>query len=91
MKIRALLQLYPLYSHEEVTIDLLDPLWPSWELCDHFLNNFAAVSVPVVPSTLDENTIRCKARTSARNYMKSKPVKFGIRFYLVIGWDIPYI
>lgn len=58
---------------------------------EQFLKNCAAVSVPVGVRDLDENTIQFKERISARSYMKYKLVKFGIRYFIVVGWDIPYL
>lgn len=73
LKIRALFQLYTRYIQEEA---VLDPIWHSRTMSAHFFKKCVKVAVPVGVSALDENTIRCKARTSARSYMKSKPVTF---------------
>lgn len=54
------------------------------------MKNIASVSVPVGVSSLDENAIRCKARTVASSYIKSKPVNFSIRYYLLVRCDVPY-
>ena len=86
--IRASLRFYPAYDH---SVAVADPLWHSRNQQEHFMGNASSVAVPVGVSSLDENTIRCKARTSARSYMKSKPVRFGIRFYTVVAWQLPYL
>eukprot|EP00644_Phytophthora_capsici_P002674 jgi/Phyca11/105700/e_gw1.11.347.1 len=51
---------------------------------------FAAIAVPVGAVSLDENTVRTKARSSARTFMPSKPDKYGVRFYSVVGWESLY-
>lgn len=86
--IRSSLQLYPNYDPEIATVD---PLWHSRVMLEHFTRNASNVAVPFGVTSLDENTVRCKGRTSARCYMKSKPVKFGIRFYAVVGWRYAYL
>ena len=46
-------------------------------MCDveSLLKNSTKISVPVGCSALDKNTLWCKARTSAKSYTKSKPIK----------------
>eukprot|EP00644_Phytophthora_capsici_P010769 jgi/Phyca11/104158/e_gw1.9.687.1 len=36
-------------------------------------------------------TVATKARSKARTYMPSKPDKYGVRFYAVVGWDSLYV
>eukprot|EP00644_Phytophthora_capsici_P014966 jgi/Phyca11/128420/e_gw1.76.136.1 len=36
-------------------------------------------------------TVATKARSKARTYMPSKPYKYGVRFYAVVGWDSLYV
>jgi hypothetical protein len=88
--IRANLKFYPddWYNHNRA---VQDPLWHSRLMLQHFMKNAASVAVPKGCSALDENTVRCKARTTAKTYMKSKPTKFGIRFYSVVGWIYAYM
>lgn len=86
--IRSSLCFYPEYDHE---IAVLDPLCHSRIMLQHFLKNASSVAVPKGCSAPDENTVRCKARTGARSYMKSKPVRFGIRFYAVVGSKHAYL
>ncbi|GMF49486.1 unnamed protein product [Phytophthora fragariaefolia] len=52
--------------------------------------DFAAIAVPIGAVSLDENTVRTKARSSAKTYMPSKPDKYGVRFYSVVGWKSLY-
>ncbi len=87
-EIRSNLKFYPEYDH---AVAVVDPLWHSRVMLHHFMKNAASIAVPRGCSALDENTIRCKARTGARSYMKSKPVKFGIRFYAVVGCQHAYL
>ncbi|POM68374.1 Hypothetical protein PHPALM_15472 [Phytophthora palmivora] len=67
-----------------------DPLWHSRRLMTQIQNKFAAIAVPVGAVSLDENTVRTKARSSARTYLPSKPDKYGVRFYAVVGWKSLY-
>ena len=87
-QIRSSLKFYPEYNH---AVAVADPLWHSRIMLNHFMQNAASVAVPEGCSLLDENTIRCKVRTLSRSYMKNKPVKFGIRFYAVVGWKHAYL
>ncbi|POM63507.1 Hypothetical protein PHPALM_21083 [Phytophthora palmivora] len=67
-----------------------DPLWHSHRLMTQIQKKFAAIAVPVGAVSLDENTVRTKARSSARTYLPSKPDKYGVRFYAVVGWKNLY-
>ncbi|KUF78757.1 WASH complex subunit [Phytophthora nicotianae] len=67
-----------------------DPLWHSRRLMSQIQEKFAAIAVPVGAVSLDENTVRTKARSSARTFMPSKPDKYGVRFYSVVGWESLY-
>lgn len=58
---------------------------------EHFQQNAAAMAVPTRVSSLDKRTIRCKERSTTRTCVKSKPVKFGIRFYSIVGWSLCYL
>ncbi|OWY92437.1 hypothetical protein PHMEG_00038571 [Phytophthora megakarya] len=67
-----------------------DPLWHSRRLVKQIQQKFAAIAVPVGAVSLDENTVRTKARSSARTFMPLKPDKYGVRFYAVVGWKSLY-
>lgn len=87
--IRAALQFHP---PEDPTLDKLhDPLWHSRTILAHFQKRFAEFAVPTGVSSIDEMTVRTKARSRARTYMPSKPDKYGVRFYAVVGWDSLYV
>jgi hypothetical protein len=62
-----------------------DPLWFSRVLLEHLQRNCAYVAVPKSCSALDENSAAYKGRSKARSYMPSKPDKYAIRFYAVVG------
>ncbi|GMF34516.1 unnamed protein product [Phytophthora fragariaefolia] len=66
------------------------PLWHSRRLLAQVQQIFAAIAVPVGAISLDEITVRTKARSGAKTYMPSKPDKYGVRFYGVVGWDSLY-
>ncbi|RLN74357.1 hypothetical protein BBJ28_00008624 [Nothophytophthora sp. Chile5] len=68
-----------------------DPLWHSRWLLEHFQKKFTELAVPVGVSSLDECTVRTKARTGAKSYLPSKPDKYGIRFYAIVGWTSLYV
>ncbi|GMF26317.1 unnamed protein product [Phytophthora lilii] len=69
-----------------------DPLWHSRRLMSQIQQKFASIAVPVGAVSLDENTMRTKARSLARTFMPSKPDKYGIRrFYSVVGWESLYV
>ncbi|OWZ14705.1 hypothetical protein PHMEG_00011776 [Phytophthora megakarya] len=67
-----------------------DPLWHSHGLMTQIQEKFAAVVVPVGALSLDENTVRINARSGAKTFMSSKPDKYGVRFYAVVGWKSLY-
>jgi hypothetical protein len=62
-----------------------DPLWFSRVLLQHLQRNCATVAVPKATSALDENSAAYKGRSKARSYMPSKPDKYAIRFYALVG------
>ncbi|RLN37861.1 hypothetical protein BBJ28_00000464, partial [Nothophytophthora sp. Chile5] len=88
--IRASLVVHPPELLEEERLRQ-DPLWHSRNLLQHFQQKFASVAVPYGVSSLDENSVRTKARTRAKSFIPSKPDKFAIRFYAVVGWRSLYV
>lgn len=76
------------YNHTEVSAD---PLWHSRKLLDHFQKNIASVAVPTGTTALDEASVRTKCRSKARSYLPSKPDKYAIRFYAVVGTKYAYL
>ncbi|KAE8966713.1 hypothetical protein PR001_g28316, partial [Phytophthora rubi] len=50
-----------------------DPLWHSRRLLAQLQQKFASIAVPVGAISLDEITVRTKARSSAKTFMPSKP------------------
>lgn len=58
---------------------------------DDFRKNAAAVVVPKGIVSFNENTLRCKCCTSARSYMKNKPIRFAIWLYANVGWNSGYL
>ena len=67
-----------------------DPLWSMRAAKSHILRNFASVAQPIGPIALDEASCPTKARTRASTYIPSKPDKFAIRYYAVVGWTYTY-
>ncbi|POM72020.1 Hypothetical protein PHPALM_11339 [Phytophthora palmivora] len=60
------------------------PIWHSRNL----LNQLAG---PTGVSSLDERSVRTRARTKTKPYTPLKPDKYAIRFYAIVGWDSLYI
>ena len=54
------------------------------------LKNIAKVSGPLWSSTSDEAVFRTKARTKARSYIPTKPDKYAVRMYAVVGTKNAY-
>jgi hypothetical protein len=83
--IHASIQFHPPSHDPELASS--DPLWH----CRCFLNHFfqyncsAAIAVPLGASALDEASCRTSARTHARTYMPNKQIKYGLRFYAIVG------
>lgn len=67
-----------------------DPLWHSRRLMAQIQHKFASIAVPVGAVSLDENTVQTKARSAAKTFMPSKPDKYGVRVYAVVGWESLY-
>lgn len=76
-----------IYLNDDHSLAVTDSLWHSRLLLDHFGKNSAIRAVPAGVSSLDENGIGGKGRTTGKSYMNSKPVRFGIRFYAVAAWN----
>lgn len=81
-------RLYPSYDNEVAS---KDPLWHSRVIMLAFNRNAASVAVPTGFQSLDELSVRCCARTTATTYIPNKPIKYGIRFYTVVGHNSKYI
>lgn len=83
LDIRSRIKLNPEYDHN---LSKADPLLQSWNILQVLAQNSTYVAAPIVIIALVENKIRCKGRITGRTYMPSKPMKFGIRFYAIVGW-----
>lgn len=90
LTIRSAIVLRPptAYQHEVVTSD---PLWHCRPVLAHFQKNCTSVATPGKVSALDENAIRCSARSSAVSYMGAKPIRFAIRCYALVCWGSCYM
>ena len=86
---RLCLWFYP--DEVNISVKRHDQLCHSRNILNHFLQNVVSIAIPDGPVAFDENTIRTKARTQAKSCIPSKPVKFGIRFYYVVGWKYAYL
>uniref|UniRef100_H3H696 PiggyBac transposable element-derived protein domain-containing protein n=1 Tax=Phytophthora ramorum TaxID=164328 RepID=H3H696_PHYRM len=80
---------FQVHAPESIPVERreLDPLWHSRRLMAQIQEKFATIAVPVGAVSLNENTVRTKARSSAKTFLPSKPDKYGVRFYVVVGWE----
>ena len=76
-----------LYDHHEASNDTI---WYLWKMLEHVQKNIASVAVPFGSITLDEAGFRTKARTKARSYIPTKPDKYAVRMYCVVGTQNSY-
>lgn len=77
MHIRACILIYSSY---DPGVEIGDPLRHSRKLLGKIVRNIVILGMPVETTTIEKSTMRLKGCTSARLYMKSKPLKFGIHF-----------
>lgn len=87
--IRCSLKFYPpeSYTHDGAS---RVPIWHSREILEHFMQNSSTIAVTNAVSSLDEMSVCCSVRTSAKNDMPLKPHKFGIRFYSTVEHSSRY-
>ncbi|KAF4130224.1 Transposase IS4 [Phytophthora infestans] len=70
-----------LHLPEHPSFDKERDLWRWSGVMEHFQQPFAHFAVPIGVSSIDEMTVRKKARTRAKTLTPSKPDKYGVRFY----------
>ena len=58
-----------------------DPLWKMRWYLNHMRDNFAATYTPDKEVTVDESMVKFKGRLSFRQYLPSKPIKWGIKVW----------
>ena len=78
------------FLHEHSVIhDLVSkyPLWYCRKMLQIFQKNCVQFAVPLVTSSINENTARTKERTRANSYIPSKRDPYGIMFYAVLVWN----
>ena len=82
--IRSNIVLYPpsSYDHHEASSD---HIWHSRKLLEHFQKNIVKVAVPLGSSALVEAGFLTKARTNSWSYIHTKPNKYAVRMYAVVG------
>lgn len=68
-----------------------DPLWACRVVRSHFLRNCAEVAVPTGSIVLDENSMCFKGWLTASMYLPSKPAKYAVRFYALVGNKYQYL
>ena len=68
-----------------------DPLWHLRDMMERFQKNCVAVAVPEGTIALHEASLATKARTKAKTFNATKPDKYAIHFYALVGNEGPYI
>lgn len=68
-----------------------DALYKIRPFHDSFLHNCKATYTPHVNVAIDETMIAFRGRVSFRQYIKNKPVKYGIKSYTLAESDTGYI
>lgn len=68
----------------------VDKLAPIREFVDLFLGNFQKYFVPSAEMTLDEQLLAFRGRCSFRQYIPSKPAKYGIKVFALVDVHYPY-
>lgn len=68
----------------------IDKLAPIREILQLFLSNFQHYFVPSAEMTLDEQLIAFRGRCAFRQYIPSKPAKYGIKIFALVDVHYPY-
>ena len=68
-----------------------DPLWHSRSIINELLTNCMSTATASGVITLDEASVRTKAKCRAKTYIPSKPDKYAIRFYALNCWKTLYL
>lgn len=80
-----------LHCVDESTVDKTDKLYKNRPLIDYLLDQFRRYYVPEQDLSLDEGMIPVKNALSIKTYIKSKPIKWGIKTFLLCESDTGYI
>ncbi|XP_045458229.1 piggyBac transposable element-derived protein 4-like [Melitaea cinxia] len=68
----------------------IDKLAPIREFLDLFLINFQKYFIPSAEMTLDEQLLSFRGRCSFRQYIPSKPAKYGVKVFALVDVHYPY-
>lgn len=68
-----------------------DPLWHSRSIINELVTNCMSTAISSGVITLDEASVRTKAKCRAKTYIPSKPDKYAIRFYALNCWKTLYL
>ena len=68
-----------------------DPLWHSRGIMKELLTNCMAIASASGVLSLDEASIRTRAKCRAKSYIPSKPDKYAIRLYAMNCWNSLYL
>lgn len=68
----------------------IDKLAPIREIFDLFLTNFQNFFVPSAEMTLDEQLLAFRGRCPFRQYIPSKPAKYGVKVFALVDVHYPY-
>jgi hypothetical protein len=69
----------------------IDPLWHSRGILKELLTNCMSIASASGVLSLDEASIRTRARCRAKSYILSKPDKYAIRLYAMNCWNSLYL
>ena len=68
-----------------------DKLWKLRWFLDYLDNKFGEVYVPYKNATVDESMIKFKGRLSFRQYLPAKPIKWGLKLWVLAESDTGYL
>ncbi|XP_036322196.1 piggyBac transposable element-derived protein 4-like [Rhagoletis pomonella] len=68
----------------------IDKLAPIREIFDLVLGNFQRYFTPSAEMTLDEQLLSFRGRCSFRQYIPSKPAKYGLKVFALVDVHYPY-
>lgn len=80
-----------LVDEKDETLDKTDKIYKARPLLDYLLPKFQHHFVPRQHLSLDEGMIPSKNRLSIKQYIKSKPIKWGIKSFLLCESETGYL
>ena len=78
-------------NNEDLSIDTTFKTYKIQYLIDYLCKRFRAVYVPKCELSIDETMLMVKGRFQYKQYIKIKPVKWGIKLFTVAESTIGYV